>query len=196
MSLAAKPIEVQVLDAEGTPISGAVVEVKLTKHIATENFFNIAAMAQKNKRFVPHILAVQKGTPVTFPNQDSIKHHVYSFSPAKTFELKLYKESLPSPLTLDKAGIVTMGCNIHDWMAGYIYVSESPYFGQTNTDGIFKGNMPADIEFVKIWHPRFNENDLDKAKAIKPIDGKVTLSLSKPLYPNLDVEAEEFAEYE
>ena len=77
-------------------------------------------MNQINKQFAPHVLVVQKNTEVTFPNADNVFHHVYSFSPTKQFELKLYKEFTAEPLFFEQAGIVDIGCNIHDWMLGYM----------------------------------------------------------------------------
>jgi len=189
---AAQELNVQVLDKDNNPIGGAVVEVTLSKNFENNNLPESASMAQVNKRFVPHILTVAKGTPVIFPNKDSIKHHVYSFSPAKTFELKLYKESLPSPILLDKAGIISMGCNIHDWMAGYIYVAESQYFGQTDENGSYMVKLPAEVSSVTVWHPRFDEQDVKRASDIKVINGKVSFKLTETLYPNLDVGAESF----
>ena len=90
---------------------------------------------QVDKQFVPKVQAVLVGTPVTFPNNDNVRHQVYSFSPAKRFELPLYAGVPAQPIVFDKPGVVVLGCNIHDWMVGYIYVSESPYFAKTGKDG-------------------------------------------------------------
>ena len=79
-----------------------------------------AIMNQIDKQFAPHVLVVQSGTDISFPNADNLFHHVYSFSPTKQFELKLYKEFTAEPLRFEQAGIVDIGCNIHDWMLGYI----------------------------------------------------------------------------
>ena len=89
---------------------------------------------QVDKEFVPKVQAILVGTAVTFPNRDSVRHQVYSFSPARRFELPLYT-GVPQAVTFDKPGVVILGCNIHDWMVGYIYVSESPYFAKTDAQG-------------------------------------------------------------
>lgn len=94
-----------------------------------------AVMEQKNRAFIPHVLAVQTGTAVRFPNLDDVQHHVYSFSPAKTFQLPLYKGSPPNPVLFDKVGIVTLGCNIHDQMSAFIVVVDTPYFEKTAANG-------------------------------------------------------------
>jgi len=110
---------------------------------------------QVNKEFVPYVLPVRVGTAVNFPNMDNIRHHVYSFSPAKTFELPLYTGTPASPVVFDKPGAVVLGCNIHDWMIAYIYVSESPYFAKTGADGkATLTNLPPGDYTLRTWHPR------------------------------------------
>ncbi len=113
-----------------------------------------AVMIQEGKQFVPFVLPVQIGTTVEFPNHDPFRHQVYSFSPAKTFELKLYGGSAVSPVVFDKEGIVPLGCNIHDNMLAYVYVVGTPYFSATNDTGEGKiGQLPPGSYTVKVWHP-------------------------------------------
>jgi plastocyanin len=108
---------------------------------------------QIDLEFVPGVKAVQAGTAVSFPNRDHVRHHVYSFSQPKRFDLPLYVGTPAQPVVFDTPGVVTIGCNIHDWMVGYIYVSESPYFALTGPDGstVIRG-MPAGRYSVRIWH--------------------------------------------
>ena len=112
-----------------------------------------AIMDQKHKQFVPHVLAIRTGSPVTFPNSDNIRHSVYSFSPAKRFELPLYSGEPAAPVKFDTAGVVALGCNIHDKMIGYIYVSDSPWFGVTDSDGRVGFDVPPGEYLVTFWHP-------------------------------------------
>jgi plastocyanin len=110
---------------------------------------------QIRQEFVPHVKPILVGSAVFFPNKDNIRHQVYSFSPAKRFELPLYAGTPAKPIVFDKPGVVILGCNIHDWMIGYIYVSESPYFAKTGTDGTARLNdLPARSYQVRVWHPR------------------------------------------
>jgi plastocyanin len=113
-----------------------------------------AVMEQKNRAFIPHVLAVQTGTVVRFPNLDDVQHHVYSFSPAKTFQLPLYKGTPPNPVTFEKAGVVALGCNIHDQMSAFIVVVDTPYFEKTAANG--RASL-RDLEpgryTVHVWAP-------------------------------------------
>jgi plastocyanin len=110
---------------------------------------------QIGEEFVPKVKAILVGSPVSFPNRDSVRHHVYSFSPPKRFDLPLYVGTPTKPVVFDKPGVVVLGCNIHDWMIGYVYVSESPYYATTadNGEAIISG-MPAGDYTVRVWHPQ------------------------------------------
>ena len=81
---------------------------------------------QIDKEFVPYVKPVRTGSFVQFPNKDHIRHHVYSFSAPSKFELPLYMGTPAQPVLFDKPGVVKLGCNIHDWMIGYVYVTDSP----------------------------------------------------------------------
>jgi hypothetical protein len=110
---------------------------------------------QIDEEFVPRVKPVLVGASVHFPNKDNVRHHVYSFSEAKRFELPLYAGTPARPVVFDRPGVVTLGCNIHDWMIGYIYVSESPYFAKTGADGAaVLRELPAHKYNVRVWHPR------------------------------------------
>jgi plastocyanin len=109
---------------------------------------------QVDKQFVPYVKAVFIGSKVRFINSDHIRHQVYSFSTVKKFELPLYGGTDAPPVVFDKAGVVVLGCNIHDWMVGYIYVSETPFFAKTAATGVATiEDMPAGEYTVRIWHP-------------------------------------------
>ncbi|WP_244270833.1 methylamine utilization protein [Thioalkalivibrio sp. ALJ1] len=114
-----------------------------------------AIMDQVDHAFVPHVLPVQRGAAVDFPNSDDVRHHVYSFSEAKTFELPLYSGVPSDPVVFDQAGEVVLGCNIHDQMLGYIYVVETSVFARSGPDGRVRlDGLPAAATAVHFWHPR------------------------------------------
>ena len=130
----AATLEIAVRDANGIPVEDAVAWA-IPKAGPAPARKRDAAIAQRDKTFVPLVSVVQTGTPVQFPNQDPIRHHVYSFSPAKVFELKLYAGTPAAPVVFDKPGEVVLGCNIHDHMIAYVYVVDTPWFAKTAKDG-------------------------------------------------------------
>ena len=115
-----------------------------------------AEIRQKDKRFIPLMTAVPTGTAINFPNLDTVRHHVYSFSPAKTFELKLYTGTPAAPVIFDKPGVVVMGCNIHDHMVAYVMVANSPWVGVSDEGGrVAMKGVPAGNYELEYWHPRW-----------------------------------------
>jgi plastocyanin len=147
----------------------------------------VAVMDQYDKAFVPHILVVQTGTRIAFPNHDSVSHHVYSFSPAKPFELGLYKGSAHPPLTFDKAGVVILGCNIHDNMLGYIFVVDTPYFAKTDATGhATLDTLPPGGYTVRVWTPRARDDEMPAGVLIDvdaQSDRRLDFELEGKLYP-------------
>ena len=154
-SAEAGTLNAHVTTSDGTPLPAAVVTATPTGQSAIAVKPGAKAlMVQEGKQFVPFILPVQLGTTVEFPNRDPFRHQVYSFSPAKTFELKLYGSSVVGTAIFDKEGVVPLGCNIHDNMLAYIYVVGTPYFASTEANGETKlGQLPAGTYTVKVWHP-------------------------------------------
>lgn len=146
-------------------------------------------MNQIKTQFVPHILMAQKGAKISFPNSDSVQHHVYSFSEAKTFELKLYKDQKPEPLPFEQTGQVTLGCNIHDWMLAYIYVVDTPFFAKTNESGLVKLDIPKGKYRVNLHSPLLQGMDAEfslELDASSAVPKSFTISLSEALLPNLN----------
>jgi hypothetical protein len=130
-------------------------------------------LEQIDKEFVPKVKPVFVGSTVAFPNHDSVRHHVYSFSPAKRFELPLYAGVPAQPVLFDKAGVVVLGCNIHDWMIGYIYVSESPWFAKTGADGkALLADLPARAYTVRVWHPQLAADEESTRRALDIAAGR------------------------
>jgi len=149
-------VDVSVTDAKGLPAEDAVVVANpLAGPPAPPGAPATAVVDQIDKEFNPLVTVVRTGTLVSFPNKDSIKHHVYSFSPAKRFELPLYKGKPSKPVLFDHAGLVVLGCNIHDWMLGYVYVVDSPWFAKTGNDGKARlSDLPAGDYEIVVYHPR------------------------------------------
>jgi len=152
LPLAAATVDVRVQDARGAVVRDAVIyavpegrQLPLAK--------KSAVMDQRNRMFVPHVLPIQTGTSVRFPNSDDIRHHVYSFSPAKPFQLPLYKGTPANPLVFSKAGVVTLGCNIHDQMNAFIVVVDTPYFEKAADGSATLSGLDAGRYTVRVWYP-------------------------------------------
>ena len=140
---------------DGAPVTDAVLTaVPADGGIVAAKPGSKAVMIQEGKQFIPYVLAVQAGTTVDFPNHDSFRHQVYSFSTAKTFELKLYGSGEIGSVLFDKPGAVPVGCNIHDNMLAYVYVTPGPHFALTGAEGAaqLKG-LPAGTYTISAWHP-------------------------------------------
>jgi plastocyanin len=140
-----------------------------------------ATIDQVNKRFVPRVTILRTGTAASFPNSDSIRHQVYSFSPAKTFSLKLYAGSPKEEVVFDKPGLVVLGCNIHDTMVGFVAVVDSPYFGKVPSSGQLALELPPGRYLMLVWHP--NLASPLPAKEITVDAAAQTISLSVALDP-------------
>jgi plastocyanin len=151
----AATLEARVADTAGAPLADAVVYAVPAAGGSDIRGKKVVAVEQVDREFVPYVTVVQTGTTLTFPNRDPILHHVYSFSTAKTFEIKLYTGKSPGEFVFDKPGIVTLGCNIHDWMIGYIAVVPTAHFARTGADGLVHlRDVPPGAYDVRVWHPQ------------------------------------------
>jgi plastocyanin len=149
--LRAGSLDVTVKDAKGVLVPDAVVYAIGN---GAKSSPRQTVIDQRDKQFIPYVTALQVGTSVFFPNSDNVRHHVYSFSPAKKFELPLYAGVPAQPVTFDKEGFVTLGCNIHDWMIAYVAVLTTPYFQVTGKEGrAFLTNLPSGQYSVEVWQP-------------------------------------------
>lgn len=149
--------QLQVNDAStGEPLENAVIEVF---HPGTPSTVGYAGQVmQRDAAFVPHVSVVAVNNQVSFPNRDTTRHHVFSFSPAKVFDLELYLQETPPPITFDQAGVVVLGCNIHDHMQAFIVVSEAPSIVRTDAGGrVSLPNLPAGRHALRVWHPRLED---------------------------------------
>ncbi|HEY4283196.1 MAG TPA: methylamine utilization protein [Chthoniobacterales bacterium] len=179
--LLAGSLEVIVKDDKGRPVSDAVAYVA-ARGAASATPKKQAVVDQRDKQFVPYVTAVQVGTGVIFPNSDNIRHHVYSFSPAKKFELPLYSGVPAEPVVFDKVGFITLGCNIHDWMIAYIAVVPTPHFQVTKQDGraVLK-DLPAGQHTVQVWHPALKGQPEAFAQQVAVGSGTKSLMFTLPL---------------
>jgi plastocyanin len=146
-------VQVSVLDSSGKPITDAVVFLESKDAKAAVKPAREAAIAQVGKEFTPRVTVVPVGTAVDFPNRDKVRHHVYSFSAAKNFELKLYAGTPSAPVVFDRAGVAVLGCNIHDNMIAWVVAVETPYYGRSAADGqVQLSGVPEGNYRLRVWH--------------------------------------------
>jgi plastocyanin len=179
---AAANLTVLVQTSDGQPVRDAVVTLKPASGAAAGpiKFAWPYAMAQHNIAFDPFVLIVPAGADVAFPNKDSVRHHVYSFSATKKFELKLYGRDETRHVTFDKAGVVALGCNIHDQMLGYVYVVDTPYAAKTGADGaVTLQGVPAGAAAMTVWQPNMKtpKNQLVRNLTVAAGGGRETVSV-------------------
>nr|WP_297458776.1 methylamine utilization protein [uncultured Halomonas sp.] len=182
----AASLSINVVDASnGAPLKDAVVE------LYAPNVAPLPMMphqiSQRGRMFDPHVLAIPVGSAVTFPNLDDTRHHVYSFSPAKTFELALYLNEPTAPVIFDKPGVVVLGCNIHDRMQAFVVVSEAERIAVTDSDGrvTFDGLPEQPMRFT-LWHPRLandHQRREERQAAARGQSIRVPLTLNVPSRP-------------
>ena len=181
----AATIVVAVQTTDGQPLAGAV----LTVHSLTRSDHGglpvKAVMDQVNRVFVPDVLVIPAGSTVEFPNSDSVSHQIYSFSAARKFQLPLYRGKPYPPVHFDQAGLVTLGCNIHDSMLAFVLVTDAPWFGRTDATGSWSVVVPRGTYRVTVWHPRMQESsELEREMTLAEDDrAALTLRLAKALQP-------------
>ena len=165
----AATVTIDLRGPDGTPLVDAVVMVEVAgAHVVQRGPY---AMEQKAIAFQPHVLVVPVGATVSFPNRDPFRHHVYSFSKAKKFDLKLYGRDETRSVVFDQAGVVALGCNIHDSMSGFIIVSATPYAAKTDHAGrVTIADVPPGAARVRIWSPVVHapDNMLTQAITVAP----------------------------
>jgi plastocyanin len=149
----AMPIEFQITDTHGAAVADAVVILDPLDASPAPSHSS-AVIDQVNKAFVPHVSVVRTGTSISFPNSDHIRHQVYSFSPAKTFTIKLYAGSPKETISVEASGLIVLGCNIHDSMAGFLAVVDTPYFGKSTPEGTLRIDAPNGRYRLRVWHER------------------------------------------
>jgi plastocyanin len=149
-------VRVVTQDAGGKAVADAVAYLSNTESPAPVSPpADPVAITQKDQEFSPYVTPIVVGTKVVFPNLDSVQHHVYSVSPAKRFEIPLYIGDSKETIVFDRPGIVTLGCNIHDWMVAYVVVLATPYYAKTGADGTAEvSGLPPGHYRLEVWHPR------------------------------------------
>ncbi|MBD1582297.1 methylamine utilization protein [Pseudoalteromonas sp. S16_S37] len=202
LSTASNALEITITDEQGKPVAGTAVWLSGKSWQANQSQQQtIYSMGQKDRAFTPHTLIVPSNSQVEFPNFDSILHHVYSFSQAKAFELKLYRDKPLAPVQFSQAGVVELGCNIHDWMLGYILVVNSGVYGISDAQG--KVSLTIDSAQLgntqlNVWHERFENLNMPESQplTITGVSQQVQYQIKQPLLDKLEFITDETDDYE
>lgn len=159
LAATAAEVAVRVTDERGQALSDAVVFLESPSAKAASKPKSGVEIEQVNRTFLPRVTVIPTGSAISFPNHDTVRHHVYSFSNPKTFDLKLYAGTPTSPVLFDKPGVIVLGCNIHDQMIAWIVAVDTPYYGKTdNTGNLVVSNVPPGSYRLKVWHTRIPQS--------------------------------------
>ena len=180
-SAQATTVQIQVQGPDGKALAGAAVFLESREARQKAKPLQVAEMAQAGRQFTPSVLIVPTGTAVTFPNRDTVRHHVYSFSETKKFELKLFAGTPANPVVFDKSGIAVLGCNIHDNMAAWIVIVDTPFYGLSDSLGITAlVDVPPANYRLRVWHSRLpvGAPALDQALTVSSAPTSATVRLT------------------
>lgn len=181
----AASLVVDLRDASGAPLADAVVSVQATGRATPRpsGFPWGSQIVQQNIQFQPRVLIVPTGAAVAFPNRDSVRHHVYSFSKPKRFELKLYGRETARAVTFDKGGTVALGCNIHDAMQGFIRIVDTAWANKSDARGrvVIEGVSPGPA-VLTVWHAGARAKNQEASFVIAvPQSGTLARAVTVPL---------------
>jgi plastocyanin len=166
---------------KGEPVADAVVSlIPLDATVPPVPADAKVEIAQQGQEFSAYVTVVQAGTKVVFPNRDSVQHHVYSLSKPKKFELPLYNPGQAESIVFDVPGLVTIGCNIHDWMISHLVVVPTPWFAKSDAAGAVKITAPAGRYRLEIWHPRGTQAAKEVTLADNAATQETTVLTLKP----------------
>jgi plastocyanin len=179
---AAGGINVRVTDANGKPVTDAVVYLESDGGQQLPKPQKAGEISQKGLKFIPLVSVIQTGSKIYFPNNDKVRHHIYSFSPPHKFDQKLYSGTTAEPQTFDKPGTVVLGCNIHDKMIAYVRIVDTPYFGKTDASGAVLVDAPAGKYVLKAWHPDIVGGNAQE-QAVRLTDDAASASFKMSLKP-------------
>ncbi|WP_375403837.1 methylamine utilization protein [uncultured Sphingomonas sp.] len=178
---AAAPVAITVQGPGGEPLAGAVVTIEVPGRAAPAPR-GAYLIEQRDIQFQPRVLIVPVGATVGFPNRDKVRHHVYSFSRPKKFDLRLYGREDTRSVVFDKPGPVALGCNIHDLMSGFVFVTATPFAAQAGTTGrVAWTDVPAGGAVMRVWHPsiRAPGNSLSRPIAVGTAGYATTVTIGR-----------------
>jgi plastocyanin len=191
----AAELEVRVNDSRGAPVADAVVTVLVRgaplgeagRKVPVRPPASRRVVDQKALAFTPYVEVFRPGDEVAYRNSDRTRHHVYSFSPIKAFEFVLAPGETSAPLKLERSGVIAVGCNIHDGMINYLYISDAPWAARTDARGVVAfRDLPAGAFDVRVWQPRLppKRPDLVQSGLSLRADERRSVSFALSLLPD------------
>ena len=182
---AAATVDVVVADGAGKPLADAVVMLEPTSGRLPVKPLAGVQITQVRRQFDPQVTVIPVGTAVAFPNLDTVRHHVYSFSRAKTFELKLYAGVPTAPVVFDKVGISVLGCNIHDQMVAWVVVVDTPFYARSSALGKASlAGVPPGAYRLKVWHSTLADASTPSSTLLNvgsaDVEAQATLRTERP----------------
>jgi plastocyanin len=175
-------LQLQVLGVDGQPIAEAVAWLESPAARAAVKAPPMQEIEQKDRQFTQRVTVVPVGTAIEFPNRDKVRHHVYSVSPAKKFDLKLYLGKPANPVLFDRAGVAVLGCNIHDEMLAWVVVVPTLHFGQSQASGQVRlAQVPPGSYQLLVWHPDLPTGAPAHAQPVSLAEGELALKVQLPV---------------
>jgi plastocyanin len=182
----AAELTVTIDDAHGRPAPDAVVSLRREDASQAEPRAAVTRVVdQRHETFLPYVEIFRPGDQVVFRNSDRTRHHVYSFSVAKTFEFVIAPGEASPPVTLDRTGEISVGCNIHDHMITHLFVSDAPWVARSDESGrvVFR-NLPKGVYTLDVWHPQLRPGRQGPHETIEIGDTAAAAKYSMPLLPD------------
>jgi len=148
-------IQINVQDYKGMPASDMVVYLQPLSGQQLSQSDEIVTVTQQNEAFAPYITVSQTKKQVNFVNQDDITHQIYSADSDNRFSFTIRAGSEHLANAFDHEAEISMGCNIHDWMSGYLLVVDTPYFAKTDAQGQVRFSLSELGQYnIVVWHPQ------------------------------------------
>lgn len=183
----AAELMVKLVDKDNKPLENVVVYVTPKSGVEglPKNHEQLI-VGQKDKKFSPYVTVMQKGQKITFSNQDDITHHIYSVSGNNRFDFKLKAGAEVVTDDMSSTEEIAMGCNIHDWMSGYVLVVDTPYYGVSNDNGVVSLTVSQLEQYtITAWHPQLDmsSNKFEQFYDLKTNSATINMKLPKNLLP-------------
>jgi plastocyanin len=180
----AEPLQVHITDVDGNSVSNVVVYLQNHETAAMPQAHHNHEIEQRDKMFAPYVSVVRQHEAVVFTNHDDITHHVYSFNAPARFDFRLQRDASNSVTEFAEPGVIAMGCNIHDWMSGYVMVVDTPFYTVTDEQGIAMfADVPASEYQLVAWHPQMAKDEVADRHVVIAAASAINLQFTRPMAP-------------